>query len=107
MFGNMGNMMKQAQVMQDRMQKAQEDIAAFETTGESGGGMVKVTMDGEHHVSKIEINDSVFQDDKEMCEDLLVAACNDAVRRLENYSKERMAKVTNGMALPPGFKLPF
>lgn len=107
MFGNMGNMMKQAQVMQERMKKAQEDVEKYVATGESGGGLVKVTMDGTHHVSKVEIDDSVFADDKDMCEDLVTAAVNDAVRKIEDYSTERMGKVTNGISLPPGFKLPF
>ncbi len=107
MFGNMGNMMKQAQIMQERMKKAQEDVEKYVTTGESGGGLVKVTMDGTHHVSKVELDDSVFSDDKDMCEDLIATAVNDAVRKISEYSTERMAKVTNGINLPPGVKLPF
>lgn len=107
MFGNMGNMMKQAQIMRERMKKAQEDVEKYVTTGESGGGLVKVTMDGTHHVSKVELDDSVFSDDKDMCEDLIAAAVNDAVRKISEYSTERMAKVTNGINLPPGVKLPF
>ena len=93
---NMGNMMKQAQMMQERLQKAQEEIANLEVVGESGAGMVKVTMTG-----------SIFKDDKEICEDLLAAAYNDAHRRIEEQSKEKMAAVTGGMQLPPGLKLPF
>ena len=92
MFGNMGNMMKQAQIMQERMKKAQEDVEKYVTTGESGGGLVKVTMDGTHYVSKVELDDSVFSDDKDMCEDLIAAAVNDAVRKISEYSTERMAK---------------
>lgn len=107
MFGGMGNMLKQAQVMQERMAKAQEDVAAFVATGESGGGLVKVTMNGTHHLEKVEISDAAFEDDKDMLEDLVVAAVNDAVRQIEEYSEKRMAKVTNGMQLPPGFKMPF
>lgn len=107
MFGGMGNMLKQAQVMQERMAKAQEDVAAFVATGESGGGLVKATMNGTHHLEKVEISGAAFEDDKDMLEDLVVAAVNDAVRQIEEYSEKRMAKVTNGMQLPPGFKMPF
>ncbi len=107
MFGNMGNMLKQAQQMQARMEKAQQEIENYETTGEAGG-VVKVTMNGKHHVSKVEIADSVFAaGDREMCEDLVLTAINDANRRIEEYSAATMGKVTNGMQLPPGFKLPF
>ena len=98
---NMGNMMKQAQMMQERLQKAQEEIANLEVVGESGAGMVKVTMTGSHEVRRVE------KDDKEICEDLLAAAYNDAHRRIEEQSKEKMAAVTGGMQLPPGLKLPF
>ena len=94
---NMGNMMKQAQMMQERLQKAQEEIANLEVVGESGAGMVKVTMTGSHEVRRVEIDDSIFKDDKEICED----------RRIEEQSKEKMAAVTGGMQLPPGLKLPF
>ena len=101
------NMMKQAQMMQERLQKAQEEIANLEVVGESGAGMVKVTMTGSHEVRRVEIDDSIFKDDKEICEDLLAAAYNDAHRRIEEQSKEKMAAVTGGMQLPPGLKLPF
>ncbi len=104
---NMGNMMKQAQMMQTRLQKAQEEIANLEVTGESGAGMVKITMTGNHEVRRVQIDDSIFGDDKEICEDLLAAAYNDAQRRVEEQSKEKMAAVTGGMQLPPGMKLPF
>lgn len=104
---NMGNMMKQAQMMQERLQKAQEEIANLEVVGESGAGMVKVTMTGSHEVRRVEIDDSIFKDDKEICEDLLAVAYNDAHRRIEEQSKEKMAAVTGGMQLPPGLKLPF
>ncbi len=104
---NMGNMMKQAQMMQSRLQKAQEEIANLEVTGESGAGMVKITMTGNHEVRRVQIDDSIFGDDKEICEDLLAAAYNDAQRRVEEQSKEKMAAVTGGMQLPPGMKLPF
>ena len=104
---NMGNMMKQAQMMQERLQKAQEEIGKMEVTGESGAGMVKITMTGNHEVRRVEIDDSIFGDDKEICEDLLAAAYNDAQRRVEEQSKEKLAAVTGGMQLPPGMKLPF
>ncbi len=103
---NMGNMMKQAQMMQERLQKAQAEIASMEVTGESGAGMVKVTMNGSHEVRRVEIDDSVFED-KEIAEDLIAAAFNDATRRVEVQSKEKLSAVTGGMQLPPGFKMPF
>lgn len=106
--GGMGNMMKQAQQMQERMQKAQEEIANLEVTGEAGAGMVKVTMLGNHNVRRVHIDPSLMEDeDQEMLEDLIAAAMNDAVRRVEQTTKERMAEVTGGMNLPPGMKLPF
>ncbi len=105
--GGMGNIMKQAQAMQEKMQRAQEEIARLEVTGEAGAGMVKVSMAGNHNVRRISIDDSLMADDKEMLEDLIAAAINDAVRRVEETSKERMASVTGGMQLPPGFKMPF
>ena len=104
---NMGNMMKQAQLMQERLQKAQDEIARMEVTGESGAGMVKITITGNHEVRRVEIDDSIFGDDKEICEDLLAAAYNDAHRRIEDQSKEKLSAVTGGMQLPPGMKLPF
>ncbi len=104
---NMGNMMKQAQMMQERLQKVQEEIASMEIVGESGAGMVKVTMSGSHEVRKVEIDDSVASEDKEILEDLLAAAFNDANRRVEETSKSKLASVTGGMQLPPGIKLPF
>ena len=102
----MGNMMKQAQMMQERLQKAQAEIASMEVTGESGAGMVKVTMNGSHEVRRVEIDDSVFED-KEIAEDLIAAAFNDATRRVEVQSKEKVSQVTGGLQLPPGFKMPF
>lgn len=105
--GGMGNMMKQAQQMQDRMQKAQAEIAEMEVVGESGAGLVKVTMLGNHNVRGIVLYESLMEDDKDMIEDLVAAAINDAVRRVEEESAERMAKVTGGMQLPPGMKMPF
>ncbi len=106
MKGGIGNLMKQAQKMQADLQKAQEDLAKAEITGESGGGLVSVTLNGKHEVRRVQIDDSVL-DDKEMLEDLVAAAMNDAVHKLEAYSKEQMAGVTAGINLPPGMKLPF
>ncbi len=104
---NMGNMMKQAQMMQERLQKVQDEIAKMEVTGESGAGMVKITITGSHEVRRVAIDDQIFGDDKEILEDLLVAAYNDAHRRIDEASKEKMSSVTAGMQLPPGMKLPF
>ena len=100
-------MMKQAQKMQADMQKAQEEIANMEVEGQSGGGMVKVLMNGRHEVRRVSLDDSLMEDDKEMIEDLLAAAVNDAVRRIEQTSSEKMSGVTAGMNLPAGMKLPF
>jgi len=105
--GGLGNLMKQAQKMQEDMQKAQEEIANLEVTGQAGGGLVTVVMTGRHDVRRVEIDDSLLQDDKEMLEDLVAAAVNDAVRKVESETKERMAGMTSGLSLPPGFKLPF
>ena len=107
--GGLGNMMKQAQQMQEKMQKAQEEIASMEVTGEAGAGLVKVTMYGNHNVKRVAIDASLFgdEDDREMLEDLVAAATNDAVRRVEESSKEKMASIAGGMGLPPGMKLPF
>ena len=107
MKGGIGNMMKQAQMMQANMQKAQAEIAAMEIVGESGGGMVKVTMNGRHEAKRVQIDPTVPLDDREMIEDLLAAAINDASQRLEQATQQRMAAVMGGMNLPPGFKLPF
>ena len=107
MKGGIGNMMKQAQKMQADMQKAQEEIKNMEVEGQSGGGMVKVIMQGSHEVKRISIDDSLLADDKDMLEDVVAAAVNDAVHKIESESKSRMAGVTNGMSLPPGMKLPF
>lgn len=105
--GGMGNIMKQAQAMQEKMQKMQAEVAAMEVTGEAGAGLVKVTMLGNHNVRRVSIDDSLMQDDKDMLEDLIAAAINDAVRRVDEASKEKMATVTGGMQLPPGMKMPF
>jgi nucleoid-associated protein EbfC len=105
--GGMGNIMKQAQQMQERMQKSQEELASIEVTGEAGAGLVKVTMTCNHNVRRVNIDASLMEDDKEMIEDLVAAAINDAVRRVQETTKEKMAAVTGGMAMPPGFKMPF
>ena len=89
------------------MEKVQKELAAAEVVGESGAGMVKVTMNGQHDVKRVEIDPDLLNDDKEMIEDLLAAAVNDANRRVEKMSQERMSSVTAGMGLPPGMKLPF
>ncbi|MCW8845743.1 MAG: YbaB/EbfC family nucleoid-associated protein [Gammaproteobacteria bacterium] len=107
MKGGIGQLMKQAQQMQANMQKAQEELARLEVTGESGGGMVKVVMNGKHEVRRVEIDASLQGDDKEMLEDLVAAAINDAVHRIERTTSERMSSLTSGMSLPPGMKLPF
>jgi len=106
MKGGLGNLMKQAQAMQANLQKAQEEVANLEVCGQSGGGLVKITMNGRHDVKRVEI-DSSLMDDKEMLEDLIAAAINDAARNIEQKTKERMAAVTGGLNLPPGMKLPF
>jgi nucleoid-associated protein EbfC len=107
MKGGIGNLMKQAQKMQADLQRAQEEIARTEVTGESGGGLVKVTMNGRHEVRRVQIDPSLVGDDREMLEDLVAAACNDAAHRVEQMMQERMSGLTAGMALPPGLKLPF
>mgnify|MGYP001942318198 CR=1 FL=1 len=106
MKGGMGNLMKQAQQMQAKMAKAQEEIAKMEVTGEAGAGMVKVTMTGNHNVRRVDIDQSLMEDDKEMVEDLVAAAFNDAVRRVEEQNKEKMGALTGGMQMPPGMKRP-
>jgi len=107
MKGGLGNLMRQAQKMQADMQRVQEELANMEVTGQSGGGMVTVVMNGRHDVKRVGINPSLMQDDKEMLEDLIAAAVNDAVRQIEKASQERMSGVTAGMNLPGGMKLPF
>ena len=108
---NIQQLMQQAQRMQEQMQKqmakTQEELAATELTGESGAGLVKVTMTGRHDVKRVQIDDSLMSEDKEMLEDLIAAAVNDAVRKVEDYSQKKMGAVTNGLNLPPGMKLPF
>ena len=107
MKGGIGNMMKQAQEMQANMQKAQEEIANLEVTGEAGGGMVKVTMTGRHEARRVVIDDSLVGEDKDMLEDLVAAAINDATHKVESVTQERMSGLTSGLNLPAGMKLPF
>jgi DNA-binding YbaB/EbfC family protein len=107
MKGGIGNLMKQAQQMQANMQKMQEEVANMEVEGQAGGGLVKVIMTGRHDLKRVSIDDSVLKDDKEMLEDLIAAAVNDAVRQVEKVSQEKMSSVTAGFNLPPGMKLPF
>jgi hypothetical protein len=107
MSGNIGNMMRQAQALQANMQKAQAEIASLEITGEAGGGMVKITINGRHEARRVQIEPAVFGDDREMLEDLLAAALNDAVHKLEAASQAKMASLMGGLQLPPGMKLPF
>ena len=108
MKGNIGNMMKQAQQLQANMQRAQAEIAALEVTGEAGGGMAKDTMTGRHEVRRVSLDPSIVSsDDKDMLEDLVAAAVNDAVQKLERATQEKMASAMGGMQLPPGMKMPF
>ncbi|PLX71082.1 MAG: YbaB/EbfC family nucleoid-associated protein [Azoarcus sp.] len=106
MKGGLGGLMKQAQQMQENMKKMQDQLASVEVDGQSGAGMVKVVMTCKYDVRRVSIDDSVM-DDKEMLEDLVAAAVNDAVRKVEGTTQERMAGFTSGLNLPPGFKLPF
>ena len=107
MKGGIGQLMKQAQQMQANMKKAQEEMAAMTVTGESGAGMVKVTMTCQHQVRQVEIDDSMIGDDKEMLEDLVAAAVNDATRKVEQTVQEKFAGMAGGLNLPSGMKLPF
>ncbi len=107
MKGGIGNLMKQAQKMQANMQKMQEEIAQMEVTGQAGGGLVSVVMTGKHEVRRIDIEDSLFEDDRDMIADLVAAAFNDAVRRVQEATQEKMSEVTSGMNLPAGMNLPF
>ena len=106
MKGGIGNIMKQAQKMQEEMQKQQAEMANMEVTGESGGGMVKVTLNGKHEARRVEI-DETLMDDREMLEDLISAAINDATHRIESKTQEQMSEMMGGLNLPPGMKLPF
>lgn len=107
MKGGIGQLMKQAQQMQADMKKAQEEMASLTVTGESGGGMVKITMNCQHQVQQVDIDDSLIGDDKDMLEDLIVAAFNDAQRKVEATIQERFSGMASGLNLPPGMKLPF
>ncbi|MBX9811899.1 MAG: YbaB/EbfC family nucleoid-associated protein [Burkholderiales bacterium] len=107
MKGGLAGLMKQAQQMQENMKKMQEQLASVEVEGQSGAGMVKVVMTCRYDVKRVAIDDSLFQDDKDMLEDLIAAAVNDAVRRVEATTQEKMAGMTAGLPLPPGLKLPF
>ena len=107
MKGSISDLMQQAQKMQADMQKAQEDLGNAEVQGESGAGLVSVIMSGRHDVKRVSIDDSVFSEEKEVLEDLLAAAVNDAVRKVEAHNREAMSGLTAGMNLPAGFKMPF
>jgi DNA-binding YbaB/EbfC family protein len=107
MKGGLGNLMKQAQKVQEELQKAQARLAEEEVTGEAGGGMVKVVMNGKHEVRRVEIDPGLMSDDKEMLEDLVAAAVNDAAHRVADKMQESMSGLTAGLPLPPGMKLPF
>ena len=107
MKGALGQLMKQAQKMQDDLRRAQEEIARTEVTGEAGGGLVRVVMTGQHDVKKVSIDPTLYTDDRDMIEDLVAAAVNDANRRVEALSRDKMSGMTAGLELPPGMKLPF
>ncbi len=107
MKGGIGNLMKQAQKMQEDMQKAQEELKNLEVEGQAGGGMVKVTMTGKHAVRRVQIDDNLLNDDKDMLEDLIAAAMNDASNKVEELTKDQMSGLTSGLNLPAGMKLPF
>lgn len=107
MKGNISDMMEQAQKVQAEMQKAQEELANAEVQGEAAAGLVTVLMTGRHDVKRVAIDDSVFSEDKEVLEDLLAAAVNDAVRKVEARNREVMSDLASGFNLPPGFKMPF
>jgi DNA-binding YbaB/EbfC family protein len=106
MKGGIGNIMKQAQKMQEEMQKQQAEMVNMEVTGESGGGMVKVTLNGKHEARRVEIDETLL-DDKEMLEDLISAAINDATHKIESKTQDQMSEMLGGLNLPPGMKLPF
>lgn len=107
MKGQLAGLMKQAQQMQENMQKMQEQLGSIEVEGQAGAGMVKVTMNCHYGVRRVAIDDSLMKDDREMLEDLIAAAMNDAVRRVESTRQEKMSGMTSGLPLPPGFKMPF
>ena len=107
MKGQIAGLMKQAQAMQENLKRAQEELASIEVEGQSGAGLVKVTMTCKHDVKRVTIDPSLLADDKDMLEDLVAAAFNDGIRRAEEVSQAKMGKLTAGMPLPPGMKLPF
>ena len=107
MKGGLGQLMKQAQKMQEDLQKAQDELASMEVVGEAGGGMVRVTMTGRHDVRSVRIDQELMGDDKAMLEDLIAAAVNDAVHKVETRTRERLSAFGSAMNLPPGLKLPF
>mgnify|MGYP001816713502 CR=1 FL=1 len=107
MKGGIGQLMKQAQEMQANMQKAQEEMASIEVISESGAGVVRIAMTCRHQVRRVEIDDAMVGDDKEMLEDLITAAFNDAIQKVEKTVQEKFSGMTSGMGLPPGLKLPF
>ncbi len=107
MKGQLAGLMKQAQEMQENLKKAQEQIASMEIEGQAGAGMVKVIMTGRHDIKRVSIDSSLMSDDKEMLEDLVAAAVNDAVRKVESTTQEKMSGVASGLPLPPGMKFPF
>ena len=106
MKGQLGNLMRQAQQMQDNLKRAQEELARMEVTGESGAGMVKITLTGKYQCRKVEIAPDALKEDKEFVEDLIAAAINDASQKVEQASQEKMSKVGGGLQLPPGMNLP-
>jgi DNA-binding YbaB/EbfC family protein len=107
MRGNIGNILKQAQAVQENLQKAQAEVALITATGESGGGMVKVTLNGKHEAARVEIDPQLLREDKEMLEDLIAAAINDATHKVGAAVNEKMSGAMAGLSLPPGMKLPF
>jgi DNA-binding YbaB/EbfC family protein len=107
MRGNIGDLLKQAQAVQENVQKAQAEVAQISATGESGGGMVRVTMNGKHEVARVQIEPAVISEDREVLEDLIAAAINDATHRVDAAVQQKMAGVMSGLKLPPGVKLPF
>ncbi|MDT0617287.1 YbaB/EbfC family nucleoid-associated protein [Salinisphaera sp. P385] len=106
MKGSIGKLMQQAQEMQGKVQEAQEELANMEVTGEAGAGLVKIVMTGKHEVRSVHIDDSVFEEDRELLEDLLTAAMNDAVQKVSTTTQERMSDLAGGMNLPPGMNFP-
>ncbi|HEY8554053.1 MAG TPA: YbaB/EbfC family nucleoid-associated protein [Burkholderiales bacterium] len=107
MKGGLGNLMKQAQAMQENLRKMQEELASIEVTGNAGGGMVSVVMTCRYDVRRVTIDPELLKDEKEVLEDLIAAAVNDAVRKVEKATQEKMAGLASGFGLPPGFKMPF